>query len=168
METKNTGDQIKVSPILSKESTPSRPKSISELEPKSERRSEKKTAWKKISLGDDIPVEKPTASPTKASNPWKNIPAAQSHDIKFKEVTKMETLEQRDVSFVNIMQADAKEEENLTKIASKPLNLTQIEERAIEELRAFYNADGATGEIITVTRVPKGVMAAPVWKRVKK
>ena len=80
----------------------------------------------------------------------------------------METLEQRDVSFVNIMQADAKEEENLTKIASKPLNLTQIEERAIEELRAFYNADGATGEIITVTRVQKGVMAVPVWKRVNK
>ena len=168
METRNTGDQTKASTVATKPTIPARSKTSSESERKAEKRSEKKTAWKKISLGDDIPVEKPTASPTKASNPWKNIPATQSHDIKFKEVTKMETLEQRDVSFVNIMQADAKEEENLTKIASKPLNLTQIEERAIEELRAFYNADGATGEIITVTRVQKGVMAAPVWKRVNK
>ena len=166
METKNTGDQIKISPILSKDSTPSRPKSISELEPKSERRSEKKTAWKKISLGDDIPIEKPSVSPTKASNPWKTIP--QSETTKFKEIAKMDKEDQSNVSFVNIMQADAKEEENLTKIASKPLNLTQIEERAIEELRAFYNVDGATDEVITVTRVQKGVMATPVWKRVKK
>ena len=80
----------------------------------------------------------------------------------------MDKEDQSNVSFVNIMQADAKEEENLTKIASKPLNLTQIEERAIEELRAFYNAEGATDEVITVTRVQKGVMATPVWKRVKK
>ena len=77
-------------------------------------------------------------------------------------------MEQKDVSFVNIMQADAKEVENLTKITSKPLNITQIEERAIEELRTFYNADGATGELITVARVQKGAMAAPVWKRVNK
>merc|ERR1712126_531086 len=113
--------------------------------------------------GDNIPIEKPSETPTKISNPWKNI--TQDRDIKFNEVTKQEKLEQKDVSFVNIMQADAKEEENLSKITSKPLNITQIEECAIEELRAFYNADGATGEVITVTRVQKGVMAAPVWKR---
>merc|ERR1719370_2663678 len=165
METKNTGDQTKASSIQTKQPIATRSKTLSESERKSEKRPEKKTAWKKISLGDDIPIEKPSVTPTKVSNPWKNIPPAQNHDVKFKEVTKMEKSKQQDVSFVNIMQADAKEEENLTKITSKPLNITQIEERAIEELRAFYNADGATDEVITVTRVQKGVMAAPVWKR---
>jgi len=168
METKNTGDQTKASPIPTKQAIAARSKTLSESERKSEKRPEKKTAWKKISLGDDIPIEKPSVSPTKVSNPWKNIPSTQTHDVKFKEVAKMEKMEQQDVSFVNIMQADAKKEENLTKITSKPLNITQIEERAIEELRAFYNADGATDEVITVTRVQKGVMAAPVWKRVNK
>merc|ERR1719234_124752 len=168
METKNTGDQTKASPIPSKQTIAARSKTFSESERKPEKRPEKKTAWKKISLGDDIPIEKPSVSPTKVSNPWKNIPQTQNHDVKFKEVAKMEKSKQQDVSFVNIMQADAKEEENLTKITSKPLNITQIEERAIEELRAFYNADSATDEVITVTRVQKGVMAAPVWKRVNK
>ena len=168
LETKNTGDPSKASPVPTKQVIAARSKTLSESERKSEKRPEKKTAWKKISLGDDIPIEKPSVTPTKVSNPWKNIPSTQKHDIKFKEVTKQEKLEQKDVSFVNIMQADAKEVENLTKITSKPLNITQIEERAIEELRIFYNADGATGELITVTRVQKGVMAAPVWKRVNK
>jgi len=168
METKKTGDQTKASPIPTKQATAARSKTLSESERKPEKRPEKKTAWKKISLGDDIPIEKPSVSPTKVSNPWKNIPPTQNHEIKFKEVTKKEKMEQQDVSFVNIMQADAKEKENLTKITSKPLNITQIEERAIEDLLAFYNADGATDEVITVTRVQKGVMAAPVWKRVNK
>merc|ERR1719370_2836932 len=165
METKNTGDQTKASPVTPQQAIAARSKTFSESERKSEKRPEKKIAWKKISLGDDIPIEKPSVTPTKVSNPWKNIPSTQNDEVKFKEVAKQE---QKDVSFVNIMQADAKEEENLTKITSKPLNITQIEERAIEELRTFYNADGATGEVITVTRVQKGVMAAPVWKRVNK
>merc|ERR1712192_385241 len=137
METKNTGDQTKASPTPSKQTIAARSKTFSESERKSEKRAEKKTAWKKISLGDDIPIEKPSVSPTKVSNPWKNIPPTQNHDVKFKEVTKMEESKQQDVSFVTIMQADAKEEENLTKITSKPLNIAQIEERAIEELRTF-------------------------------
>merc|ERR1712037_617215 len=127
METRNTGDQTKASTVATKPTIPARSKTSSESERKAEKRSEKKTAWKKISLGDDIPVEKPSVTPTKVSNPWKNIPSTQKHDIKFKEVTKQEKLEQKDVSFVNIMQADAKEVENLTKITSKPLNITQIE-----------------------------------------
>merc|ERR1712110_959269 len=69
LETKNTGDPSKASPVPTKQVIAARSKTLSESERKSEKRPEKKTAWKKISLGDDIPIEKPSVTPTKVSNP---------------------------------------------------------------------------------------------------
>ncbi len=43
--------------------------------------------------------------------------------------------------------------------------MTQTEERAIQELGAFYNAAGVFDEHITVVRTHDGPMEAPVWKR---
>ena len=44
--------------------------------------------------------------------------------------------------------------------------MTQTEERAMQELRAFYNAEGVFDEHITVTRVEADLpMETPVWKR---
>lgn len=50
------------------------------------------------------------------------------------------------------------------KIISKPLRCTQIEDKAIDDLRKFYNCDNVDDEIITVERVAIiGNVAAPVW-----
>jgi len=65
------------------------------------------------------------------------------------------------------MKEDVRQKENLYKAQSKPLYVTQIEEQAIEELKAFYNVDNITDEIITVARVETGAVAAPVWRKFK-
>ncbi|KAJ3638755.1 hypothetical protein MTP99_002089 [Tenebrio molitor] len=49
------------------------------------------------------------------------------------------------------------------KIKSKLLIYTQIEDKAIEDLIKFYNAENVTDEFITVERVNMGAVAAPVW-----
>jgi hypothetical protein len=43
------------------------------------------------------------------------------------------------------------------------LYLFQLEDQAIEDLLAFYNAAGATEERITVKRVISGTVAPPKW-----
>ena len=42
-----------------------------------------------------------------------------------------------------------------------------MEEKAMSDLRAFYNADNVFDEFITVERVDKRVLATPVWKKTK-
>ena len=69
-------------------------------------------------------------------------------------------------SFQKIIQDDITKEENLIKVMSKSLHITQIEEKAIEELRKFYNVAQCQDEIITISRLPKGsLVATPVWKK---
>ena len=63
------------------------------------------------------------------------------------------------------MKEDVKKEENLVKIQSKPLHVTQIEEKAIEELKKFYNVSSCRDEIITVSRLQTVSLATPVWKK---
>jgi len=131
----------------------------------SDKKTEKKTSWKKIDLNSSI--EKPsTASPTKTTNPWK-IPASPQDNSSVSLCQFERSLENADESFHQIMKEDVRQKENLYKAQSKPLYVTQIEEQAIEELKAFYNADNITDEIITVSRVETGAIAAPVWRKFK-
>eukprot|EP00090_Calanus_glacialis_P008375 TRINITY_DN16703_c0_g1_i1.p1 TRINITY_DN16703_c0_g1~~TRINITY_DN16703_c0_g1_i1.p1 ORF type:complete len:1265 (-),score=475.87 TRINITY_DN16703_c0_g1_i1:242-4036(-) len=131
----------------------------------SDKKSEKRTSWKKIDLNSSI--EKPkTATPTRTSNPWK-IPTSppNNNSISFSSLESPQKW--TDESFQQIMKEDVKKKENLYKAQSKPLYVTQIEEQAIEELKAFYNADNCTEEVITVSRVETGAIAAPVWRKFK-
>lgn len=82
----------------------------------------------------------------------------------------------------NIISSEKKQKENLVKITSKQLiytqvtidkswiihflnNLifTQLEDKAIDELINFYNADNMQDEIIIIERVSMGAVASPVW-----
>ena len=64
-------------------------------------------------------------------------------------------------------QEECVQSQNLTKAQSKPFHITQMEEKAMSDLRAFYNADNVFDEFITVERVDKRVLATPVWKKTK-
>ena len=55
-------------------------------------------------------------------------------------------------NFSSIVREERKEKSNHEKIISKPLNLTQIEEKAIMELSHFYNIDNSFDENINISR----------------
>ena len=61
------------------------------------------------------------------------------------------------------MHEEAIQKQNLHRIQSKSLAVTQIEEQAIEELKLFYNVDNVFEELITVKRANASAMATPVW-----
>lgn len=56
--------------------------------------------------------------------------------------------------------------ENLSRAITKPLWVTQIEEKALEELRQFYNVDRCFDENVTIARLDQDrIMATPIWKK---
>ena len=128
---------------------------------KSQQKSEKKTSWKKIDLSSSLESQATSASPSPVkSNPWKLPEVSPEKEKVFKMGKKPQ-----DDTFQQIMKEDVKKEQNLVKIQSKPLHVTQVEEQAIEELKKFYNVSSCLDEIITVTRLQKGCLATPVWKK---
>ena len=65
-----------------------------------------------------------------------------------------------------ILHEERKESENLVRAIAKPLASTQIEERAIAELRRFYNVDNCFDENVEIDRVDsRRVLATPIWKK---
>ena len=138
-----------------------RTRNISETEKKTE----KKTSWKKISLGEDVVIAKPTPSPVQNCNPWKVPTTPNNNAVSFTSLERQEQTRNVNESFEQIMKEDVKQKEKTARALSKPLHLTQIEERAIEELKAFYNVSGVEDELITVSRLQEGVVAPPVWRR---
>eukprot|EP00092_Neocalanus_flemingeri_P007797 GFUD01008418.1.p1 GENE.GFUD01008418.1~~GFUD01008418.1.p1 ORF type:complete len:1264 (-),score=415.99 GFUD01008418.1:202-3993(-) len=160
MERKSPPSETKIIP-KSQSSETVTTRNVSE----SDKKPEKRTSWKKIGLGSN--VEKPkTATPTRTSNPW-NIPTSPPNNNSFSFSSLESPKKGADESFEQIMKEDVKQKANLYKAQSKPLYVTQIEEQAIEELKAFYNANNSTEEVITVSRVQTGAIAAPVWKKFK-
>ncbi|XP_019772045.2 inhibitor of Bruton tyrosine kinase isoform X1 [Dendroctonus ponderosae] len=63
----------------------------------------------------------------------------------------------------SIISNERKQKENLEKIRSKRLVFTQMEDKAIEELRRFYSVDDMDDEIIVINRVSMGAVALPTW-----
>ncbi|RZF45920.1 hypothetical protein LSTR_LSTR008297 [Laodelphax striatellus] len=68
----------------------------------------------------------------------------------------------------DIVADELKQKENWSKMRSKPFHLTQIEDKAIENLLAFYNAENVFDERITVQRVVRGTVAMPTWFKSKR
>lgn len=69
--------------------------------------------------------------------------------------------------FSKILEDERKEREYYEKLKSKSLILTQVEETAIDELKAFYNVDNVYDEAIRVERAShvKPSMNFAVWRR---
>lgn len=55
-------------------------------------------------------------------------------------------------SFMGIVEDERKQKEYYIKMKNKPLHLTQMEEKAIAELKAFYNVDNVCDEHIVIER----------------
>ena len=125
-------------------------------------KSEKKTSWKKIDLNASLDVATSSSPSPVKTNPWK-LPAEVSPE-KEKSVD-LGKAANKDETFQQIMKEDVRKEEHLLKVQSKPLHVTQIEEKAIEELKKFYNVSSCKDEIITVTRFERATLATPVWRR---
>ncbi len=71
-------------------------------------------------------------------------------------------------SLHEILQEESQQSLNLSRAQAKPFHVTQIEEKAMAELRAFYNADQVFDEFIIVQRVEEHkVLATPIWNRNK-
>ncbi|XP_050296908.1 inhibitor of Bruton tyrosine kinase [Anthonomus grandis grandis] len=66
-------------------------------------------------------------------------------------------------SIGSIISSEKRQKENLVKITSKQLIHTQLEDKAIEELRVFYNVDNIEEEVIIIDRVSMGAIAVPTW-----
>lgn len=149
-----------------------RQRRTSDSDPKPAETPVKKSAWKQLdwsSVEREAAVSTASQSPKVSSppaNPWgRHQPAASSSSSSPQLVSPAGQPANR--SFAEIMAQDAKEKEVLHKVRSKPLHLTQIEEKAIEELKRFYSSHHLH-EIITVERVERGVAATPVWQKQKK
>lgn len=91
--------------------------------------------------------------PDKPKNPWKiyDAPIAQSSPNK-----------QNAMEFNKILADQKKQKDDFSRIMTKPLNLTQLEDKAIEELERFYNIHEADDELITVRRIELQV-SSPQW-----
>ena len=61
------------------------------------------------------------------------------------------------------MHQETLQKESIYRAQSKSLTITQLEERAIEELEQFYNIENVFDELITVQRANTSELATPVW-----
>ncbi|XP_063626736.1 inhibitor of Bruton tyrosine kinase [Cydia splendana] len=91
--------------------------------------------------------------PDKPKNPWKivEVPVASSSP---KQKKAME--------FNQILADQKKMKGDSSRIMTKPLFLTQLEDKAIEELERFYNIHELDDELITVCRIELQV-SSPQW-----
>ncbi|XP_046969920.1 inhibitor of Bruton tyrosine kinase [Vanessa cardui] len=91
--------------------------------------------------------------PDKPKNPWKicETPIANSSPNKPSAM-----------KFDTILADQKKQKDDLSRIMTKPLTLTQLEDKAIEELERFYNIHEIDDELITVRRIELQV-SSPQW-----
>ncbi|KAJ7363616.1 hypothetical protein OS493_009778 [Desmophyllum pertusum] len=68
------------------------------------------------------------------------------------------------VAFSTILESQEQENTNLNKFSRKPFHLTQLEEKAMEELLQYYGGKDNACEFVTVERIPS-TAASPVWKK---
>lgn len=66
-------------------------------------------------------------------------------------------------NFSDIIADELQQRDNLTKMKTKSLQLTQLEDKAMEDLLSFYNASNVFDERITVQRVLNTNIAKPTW-----
>lgn len=66
-------------------------------------------------------------------------------------------------NFSDIIADELQQRDNLAKMKTKSLQLTQLEDKAMEDLLSFYNASNVFDERITVQRVLTTNIARPTW-----
>ena len=129
--------------------------------PKSNQNTKKPKTWRTLDFNEPKQI---APAPIPAKNPWQIKNTSSSSMTKSTDSMSI-ALGQKPPSstFQEIMHQEAIQKQNLHRIQSKSLAITQIEEKAIEELKAFYNVDNVYEELITVTRANTSAMATPVW-----
>lgn len=89
-------------------------------------------------------------------NPWKTLPVSDSmkSPLEFKPLKSNTTLSpsQTPKSFQSIVENEKRQKQYYEKIKTKSLALTQLEEKAIEELQEFYNVENIYDETISIER----------------
>ncbi|XP_076259663.1 inhibitor of Bruton tyrosine kinase isoform X2 [Rhynchophorus ferrugineus] len=106
---------------------------------------------KRLSSENGTVVTSPILSES-PKNPWKSLP----------DPTPVVNLnDERNMD--SIIHDEKKQRENLVKMKNKPLALTQLEDKAMDELKRFYSIDSVEDELIFIERVTSGAMATPVW-----
>ncbi|CAH3121307.1 unnamed protein product [Pocillopora meandrina] len=68
------------------------------------------------------------------------------------------------IAFSTILECEEKENTTLNRFSEKPFHLTQLEERAMEELLQYYGGKDNACEFVTVERIPS-TAAKPVWRK---
>lgn len=68
------------------------------------------------------------------------------------------------IAFSTILECEEKENTNLNRFNKKPFHLTQLEERAMEELLQYYGGKDNACEFVTVERIPS-TAAKPIWRK---
>lgn len=147
----------KDSPIAEMARSPQNNIFISHVGPKLSQKQRKKLAMQgnepNTSLNDYLSDKLNIGSPTsKPKNPWKlcETPIA-CNSANFKPV-----------EFDKILTDQKKQKENSSRIMTKSLTLTQLEDKAIEQLERFYNVHEIDDELITVRRIEL-LVSAPQW-----
>ncbi|XP_028158186.1 inhibitor of Bruton tyrosine kinase [Ostrinia furnacalis] len=141
------------SPIAEMARSPQGNLVISHIGPKLSQKQRKKLAMQgnlEDSFANKLNVD---TTPAKPKNPWKicEPPTASSSPNRPK------TME-----FNQILTDQKKQKEDSSRIMTKPLTLTQLEDKAIEDLERFYNVHEIDDELITVRRIELQV-ASPQW-----
>lgn len=104
-------------------------------------------------------VESSDSSPVTPPNPWKTLPVTET----IKSPIEIDPLpgpskpsttapSPGPKSFQSIIENEQKQKQYFEKIKTKSLALTQLEEKAIEELQKFYNAENIFDETISIER----------------
>lgn len=107
-------------------------------------------------------VQENEKSPKPQFKGWSIIPPLEDSKKNDKEIN-LGTSPPTVSSFVEIIASEKKEKDNLFKMKAKPFTLTQLEDKAIEELYEFYNASNVFDERISVQRVLPINIAKPTW-----
>ncbi|XP_057374411.1 inhibitor of Bruton tyrosine kinase-like [Daphnia carinata] len=109
---------------------------------------EKSAAHSEDSLKTPTKIQSVWGSPEKTNNISKSeVPEGEENSLPLQRIIAKEKLQRK----------------NLIKISTKPLRLTLIEEKAIEELAKFYGADQIDDEFIVVERILPLAPAVPIW-----
>uniref|UniRef100_A0A8D8PS67 Inhibitor of Bruton tyrosine kinase n=3 Tax=Cacopsylla melanoneura TaxID=428564 RepID=A0A8D8PS67_9HEMI len=105
------------------------------------------------------------------ASPWSSIEHNSSSPTSLKDIlreTKLETsqsggLSRSDKSFSEIIADEIKKKDNFVRMTSKCLDFIQLEDRAIQELKLFYNVENSFEERLTISRVLNNDMDKPMW-----
>lgn len=68
-------------------------------------------------------------------------------------------------SFSNIVEMEKKSNEHYNKIKNRPLNMIQIEEKAIEDLKKFYGVENCFNMEFTIEIIDDSTKMAPFWQK---